>query len=73
MKNEESCDQDDELAPAAGSKQTLAELYRRHSRGVHEFLLGMLRDRADADEALQQVFLKLLEAWESVQPETAKG
>jgi RNA polymerase sigma-70 factor (ECF subfamily) len=33
----------------------------------------MLRDRADADEALQQVFLKLLEAWESVQPETAKG
>jgi DNA-directed RNA polymerase specialized sigma24 family protein len=33
---------------------------------VHEILLGMLRDRADADEALQQVFLKLLEAWESV-------
>ena len=36
-------------------------------------LLGLLRDRAEADEALQQVFLKLLEAWESVQVETARG
>jgi RNA polymerase sigma factor (sigma-70 family) len=70
---EENRGQDDEPAPTAGRTQTLAELYRRHSRGVHEFLLGLLRDRADADEALQQVFLKLLEAWESVQPETAKG
>jgi RNA polymerase sigma factor (sigma-70 family) len=73
VKNEHSSERNDQPLATVRDKETLAELYRRHSRGVHEFLLGMLRDRADADEVLHQVFLKLLETWESVQPETAKG
>jgi RNA polymerase sigma-70 factor (ECF subfamily) len=51
----------------------MAGLYREHGPGLHGLLLGVLRDRAEADEALQQVFLKLLESWETVRLETAKG
>lgn len=51
----------------------LAKLYQEHAGGLRDLLLGLLRDRAEADEALQQVFLKLLESWDAVQPETAKG
>src|SRR5437870_3551793 len=51
----------------------LAALYREHAEGLRLLLLGLLRDRAAADEALQQTFLKLLESWDVVQAATAKG
>ena len=48
-------------------------LYREHAVALRQLLLGLLRDQAEADEALQQVFVKLLESWEAVEPATAKG
>ena len=62
----------DAAADAARNRQ-LAELYREHSGPLRQFLLGLLRDRAEADEVAQQVFLKLLESWHEVELETAKG
>src|SRR5438552_4124842 len=56
-----------------GKNQNLAGLYRRYGDALHQFLLGLLRDRADAEDALQQVFLKLLEGWETIEPDKAKG
>ena len=53
--------------------QLVAALYREHAEGLRNLLLGLLRDRADADEALQQVFLRLLESWQAVEDATAKG
>lgn len=72
MRNEDYAERGDQPLAAAGSRG-VADLYRRYSRDLHQFLVGLLRDRADADEALQQVFLKLLEAWDSVEPETVRG
>jgi RNA polymerase sigma-70 factor (ECF subfamily) len=61
-------------APAAEERnRRLAELYREHSEALRHFLLGFTRDSAEADEVQQQVFLKLLESWQSVEPATAKG
>lgn len=51
----------------------VAALYREHADGLRNLLLGLLRDRAETDEALQQVFLRLLESWQSVEQRTAKG
>jgi len=53
--------------------RSLAELYREHQSGLRLFLLGLVRDAAEADEVLQQAFLKLLESWHMVEPQTAKG
>src|SRR5262245_54677982 len=67
-------DQDDEnLAATAGVHRALADLYRTHRHELRHFLLGLLRDQADADDVLQQVFLKLIESWDSFRPETALG
>ena len=73
MENEEGRMCAEELAVREDRNQLLAALYREHNRGLHQFLLGLLRHRAEADEVLQQVFLKLLESWNTVQPQTAKG
>ncbi len=58
---------------AAESDGALAELTREQGRPLHRFLLGLLRDRAAADDVLQQVLLKLVESWPSIRPETAKS
>jgi RNA polymerase sigma factor (sigma-70 family) len=71
VNDEDGNRRDDQLR--SGAEVGLAELYRVHSRELHQFLVGLLRDRTVADDVLQQVFLKLLEAWESIQPATAKG
>lgn len=63
----------DEVAEEQDRGRLVAALYRQHALGLHRLLLGLLRDRFEADEALQQVFLKLLESWEVVRPSTAKG
>jgi RNA polymerase sigma-70 factor (ECF subfamily) len=55
------------------SNEALAELFREQRRPLHQFLLGLLRDRAAADDVLQQVFLKLVESWTSIRLETAKS
>jgi RNA polymerase sigma-70 factor (ECF subfamily) len=58
---------------AAESDGALAELSREQGRPLHRFLLGLLRDRAAADDVLQQVLLKLVESWPSIRPATARS
>jgi RNA polymerase sigma-70 factor (ECF subfamily) len=53
--------------------EALAEVFRLQREPLRRFLLGLLRDRAEADDVLQQVFLKLLENWPSIRVETAKS
>ena len=65
QQNERTCHTPDELGPA--------DLYRRHSQDLRRLLLALLRDSADAEDALQQVFLKLLDGWSSIRLETAKS
>ena len=57
----------------AESNTALAELFRDQRQPLHQFLLGLLRDRAAADDVLQQVFLKLVENWPTIRLETAKA
>lgn len=48
-------------------------LYRRYAADLRRLLMALLRNQEDAEDTLQQVFLKLLDAWESFDPATAKG
>jgi RNA polymerase sigma factor (sigma-70 family) len=65
QRNELTFQVTDELGPA--------DLYRRHSQDLRRLLLALLRDPTDAEDALQQVFLKLLDEWSSIRTETAKS
>lgn len=51
----------------------MAELFREQRLPIQQFLLGMLRNRAEADDALQQVFLRLVENWSTMRLDTAKS
>jgi RNA polymerase sigma-70 factor (ECF subfamily) len=57
----------------AEPNEALADFFRREREPLSRFLLGVLRDRAAADDVLQQVFLKLLENWASIRLETARS
>lgn len=46
-------------AIAAGSRNDFARYYRANSNLVFGILLRMLRDRADAEEVLQEVFVRV--------------
>ena len=63
------------VRPASQAKPDplAAELYREHGQALHRFLLGLLRHGADADEALQQVFVKVIESHDDLRRETLKG
>ena len=61
------------LSDKALPNSALAELFREQRLPIQQFLLGMLRNRADADDALQQVFLKLVENWATMRLDTAKS
>lgn len=51
----------------------VADLYAAHADELRAFLIGVLRDRDLAGEALQSTFRRTLEAGHSAQPETFKG
>lgn len=53
--------------------EALADVVRREREPLERFLLGLLRNRAETDDVLQQVFLKLLENWPSIRLETARS
>ncbi|MCI0355639.1 MAG: RNA polymerase sigma factor [Planctomycetaceae bacterium] len=55
------------------SRQGQAELFQDYREQLHQFLLAVLRDRAAADDVLQEVFLKLVETWCTLERETIKG
>ena len=63
----------DAVLEVAESTPALAELFREHQLPLHQFLIGLLRDRAEADDVLQQVFLKLVEGWASIRVDSAKS
>ena len=54
---------DDRLARAAreGDARALADLYRRHAGPLLDYLVSMVEDRSDAEDILQETFLKLFE------------
>ena len=62
-----------DLATDAARRTALAELYRIHQSDLRSFLVALLRDRGEADDALQEVFLHLLESWDRVDPARVKG
>lgn len=51
----------------------VADLYAAHADELRAFLIGVLRDRDLAGEALQSTFRRALEAGHSAQPETFTG
>jgi RNA polymerase sigma-70 factor (ECF subfamily) len=65
--------QNDAFQDAAESTTALAELIREQRLSLRRFLLALVRNQADADDVLQEVFLKLLENWPSIRLETAKS
>ena len=44
------------------SERDIASLALRYSRGVHAFFLRRVRDRAEADDLTQDVFLKIFKS-----------
>ncbi len=65
----------DRVSPetAKGVEATPAELYRRYAPDLLRLLQGLLRDRTDAEDALQQVFLKYLDQSEAISRDGIKG
>jgi RNA polymerase sigma-70 factor (ECF subfamily) len=57
----------------AESNEALADFFRQQREPLQRFLLALLRDRAEADDALQTVFLKLVESWPGIRLETARS
>ena len=51
-----------------GREDAFVELYQRHRDRIVSFTGRMLGDRAQAEEAAQDVFLKLYRARESYEP-----
>jgi RNA polymerase sigma-70 factor (ECF subfamily) len=45
---------------ANGDSSCLGTLFERHHRGVHQFCLRMTRNNAQAEDVVQEVFIKVL-------------
>jgi RNA polymerase sigma-70 factor (ECF subfamily) len=58
---------------SAESGAALASLFRREREPLRRFLVGLLRHSAEADDVLQQVFLKLVDAWATIRLDTARS
>jgi RNA polymerase sigma-70 factor (ECF subfamily) len=58
------------LAFVAGREDAFVELYQRHKDRIVNFTRRMLGDQAQAEEAAQDVFLKLYRARTSYQPKS---
>lgn len=58
------------LAFAKGQEDAFVELYRRHRNRIVSFTRRMLGDQAQAEEAAQEVFLKLYRARAGYQPKS---
>lgn len=65
------CDEDLMLAFRGGDAAAFDELVGRHKRGLYNFLLRSVHDRARAEEMLQEVFLRVIRAKDRYQ-RTAK-
>jgi len=56
---------------ARGSREALAILFRRHARLVHNIALRVLKDRAEADDLVQDIFVLLDHCCRSFDPAKA--
>jgi RNA polymerase sigma factor (sigma-70 family) len=54
-------------------REQVEALWSEHAAGIRRFLLGVLRDAHEADEALQQAFVKALEQGHTADPKRRKG
>lgn len=56
-------------AVAAGSEEALAALYKQTSSAVYGFALSILRNRQDAEDVMQETYVRLAKAASSYRPE----
>ena len=57
-------------AVTAGDRQAFRALVERHSRYVHQVVYRLVGDRADADDVVQETFLK---AYRQLRPLRGQG
>jgi RNA polymerase sigma-70 factor (ECF subfamily) len=57
----------------AGDASALAALFERYEAPVFQFLVGLLRDHHQAEDALQETFVRALERLEGVDPDHLRG
>jgi RNA polymerase sigma-70 factor, ECF subfamily len=57
----------------AGDEQALTDLLGRYEGALFSFLLGMLRDHHQAEDALQKTFIRALERLDDVAPDHLRG
>src|ERR1700730_17088836 len=57
----------------AGDNAALEVLFERHETPLYCFLLGVLRDSHQAEDALQETFVRALERLDGVDPEHLRG
>src|SRR3954469_24386023 len=56
-----------------GDDRALDALFERHETPLYYFLLGMLRDTHQAEDALQETFVRALERLDGVDPDHLRG
>jgi RNA polymerase sigma-70 factor (ECF subfamily) len=56
-----------------GDQRALEALLLRYEAPLFQFLLGMLRDRQQAEDALQETFVRALERLDGVDPDHLRG
>ncbi len=59
------------LAMAGGDMGALAELYKRYAPGVKRFVTGLIKDKAKAEDIVQNIFLRLMSSNPSFESVTA--
>ena len=59
------------LAMAEGDMGALAELYKRYAPGMRRFVTGLIKDKAKAEDIVQNVFLRLMSSNPSFENVTA--
>jgi RNA polymerase sigma-70 factor (ECF subfamily) len=57
----------------AGDDDALGPLYARYAGPVFRFLLGVLRDHHQAEDALQETFVQALRKADQIDPATLRG
>jgi RNA polymerase sigma-70 factor, ECF subfamily len=57
----------------AGEEGALDLLFDRYETPLYQFLVGMLRDHHEAEDVLQETFLRALERLEGVDPDHLRG
>src|SRR5260370_5232673 len=57
----------------SGDDAALDALFARHEAPLFQFLVGMLRDHHQAEDALQETFVRALERLDGVDPEHLRG